>query len=338
MGQQDSRKPDEKEILPMVSVVVPTHNRRVMLQAGLESLLQQTYPRDRYEVIVVDDGSSDDTQTMVQGMQERSNGLIHYLYQEQAGPAMARDRGFREGRGEVIAFIDSDCTAHSGWLEQGVRTLQKDEKLGLLSGRVDPMPDRQITFFSRIIHQEAEHPFYQTCNIFYRRKALEQVGGFNPFFRYFKHFKNYVLGGEDTDLAWRVKDAGWKSGFADGALVYHEVERLTPFQYLRFDPGRSRLLPYLLARIPKLRDYMFKRYFLTLDTALFDLLVVGLVSAATVHPAGLVLGLPFSCRIALAVRQHKKRKLLKFAFYHAYFASVFLNLAYGSIKYRRLLL
>lgn len=324
--------------LPMVSVIIPTRNRRVTLQATLKSLQQQSYPQDRYEVMVVDNGSDDGTKEMVEEMAARSGGLIRYLRQDNQGPALARNRGIQETTGEIVAFTDSDCVADADWLRAGARALEQDERLGLIVGRVMPMPNQQITFLSRVGWREKEDFIYGTANMFYRRKALEEVDGFSPFFRIVKLYKDYVLGGEDTELAWRVKNAGWKSAYAHDSLIYHEVQRLTPLQYLIVLPGQCQILPYLTRKIPLLRQQMLLRYFLTIDTALFDLLLLGILLAVAVHPASLLLALPFSYRIATKGVKGQKKKIVKFAFYHLYFGACFLFLAYGSIKYRSLLL
>ena len=324
--------------LPMVTVVIPTRNRREMLRAGLESLLRQSYPRDRYEVIVVDNGSTDGTEEMVSAIGEASNGLVRYLRQENLGPAVARNRGIQEGKGEIVAFTDSDCLAHSDWIREGVEALLQDDALGLISGRVLPVPRQEIGFLSRLVQLDREHPFYPACNIFYRHAALSAVGGFSPFFKRFRHHMDFALGGEDTELAWRVKRAGWKSGFAAQALIFHEIERLTPFHYLIHDPGHAQLLPYLVRVIPELRRHLFLGYFLSTQTALFDLLLLGLLLAAAVHPAFLLLGVPFSYYAFLFARLHKRKRLVIFPFWHLYYGAVFVFVAYGSIKHRSLVL
>lgn len=332
------RRDDSDNTEAAVSVIIPTRNRRVMLLTALQSLIEQNYPRQRYEVIVVDNDSTDGTEEMVQEITNRSNGLVRYFRQDNLGPALARNRGIKESSGEIIAFTDSDCIAHPDWLSAGVQAMQQDQQLGLVVGRVLPPPDRTVTFLSRFGRREQEDFIYGTANMFYRRAALEQVDGFSPFFKRFKHYKDYVVGGEDTEVAWRVKRAGWKSTYVHEALIYHEVERITPLEKLLFEPGRSQILPYLIREIPELRAYMFRRYFLTFETALFDLFLLGLLSGAVVHPALLALAIPFSYRLGRIAIAHRENKMAKFVFFYLYFASQFLFLSYGSIRYRRLLL
>ena len=325
--------------LPMVTVVIPTRNRSEMLRAGLESLLHQSYPRDRYEVIVVDNGSTDGTKEMVETITAASNGLVRYLRQENLGPAVARNRGIQEGTGEILALTDSDCQAHPDWIREGVNALHADDKLGLISGKVIPVPGKEITLLTRTMLQERESPSYPSCNIFYRRETLDQVGVFDPRFGVFKYNRDYAIGGEDTDLGWRIKRAGWQTGFASEALIYHAVVRITALQKLLLDPGRYPIHAFLMKEIPELRQHAFLRYFRRPETALFDLGAVGMVLAAVAHPAFLALGLPFPCYIGwVHVRPYRSGRLAKFAFLNVYFAAISICLVYGSLKYRSLLL
>ena len=328
----------ERSPLPMVTVVIPTRNRREMLRAGLESLLCQSYPKDRYEVMVVDNGSSDGTDEMVTEMEVRSDRLIRYLRQENRGPAMARNRGIREGKGEIVAFTDSDCLAHPDWLKAGVHALLQGDRIGLISGRVLPVTGKPVTFLTRTVRRDGESLSYPTCNIFYRRTALEQVGGFAASFMHHQTFRNTSVGGEDADLGWRVKRVGWKSGFAPEAVVYHEVCRVGLLEKLLLEPWHSQVLPYLAHEYPEIRGFMFLRYFLRLETALVDLVMIGVILAACVSPLFLLLCLGLPARLAWEVRTHEQNRLFKFVFLHAYWAVAVMFLAYGSIRYRSLLL
>jgi len=112
---------------PRISVVVPTYHRDDLLANCLQALLAQTLPRDAYEILVVDDGRSDDTGRAVEAIAERNpDAQITYLRPESGrGPAVARNRGWRAARGELIAFTDDDTTPTADWLENGEREMQK---------------------------------------------------------------------------------------------------------------------------------------------------------------------------------------------------------------------
>ena len=100
---------------PFVSVVVPTRNRAELLRDCLESLLTQEYPRDQYEIIVVDDGPTDSTKVVVEGFEGHLTSLL-YAYQDHRGPNAARNRGIALARGEVICFVDDDVAIPQCWL------------------------------------------------------------------------------------------------------------------------------------------------------------------------------------------------------------------------------
>ena len=103
---------------PLVSVIIPTYNRASTVSEAIESVLQQTYPN--VEVIVIDDGSKDNTQEVLR----RYAGRIRNIYQENAGQMVARNRGIRESRGEIITFLDSDDLWLAHCVERHVRALQ----------------------------------------------------------------------------------------------------------------------------------------------------------------------------------------------------------------------
>lgn len=100
-----------------VSVIVPTHNRAALLRGCLKSLLDQDYPADHYEVVVVNDGSSDETETIVKDLQENSQRpQVRLVSQSFRGINIARNRGIGEAKGESICFLDDDELAPPGWL------------------------------------------------------------------------------------------------------------------------------------------------------------------------------------------------------------------------------
>ena len=112
--------------LPFVSVVVPTRDRAELLGDCLSSLAAQEYPIERYEVIVVDDGSRDRTPEVVQAMRTQASGPpLHYIQPCGRGPNAARNAGLRVARGELIAFVDDDVLAVGGLTRLGTRGYAK---------------------------------------------------------------------------------------------------------------------------------------------------------------------------------------------------------------------
>ncbi len=240
---------------PAVSVVVATHDRAARLRALLASLRSQTIGTDAFEVIVVDDGSADDTAAVLAA--ERAVGTLDLqvvTHERAQGPGAARDAGWRLARAPLVAFTDDDCRVSPGWLEAGLAAWGDDAEL-VVQGRTDPDPEEasRIGAFTRTVRVEALGPFYQTCNIFYPRALLERVGGFDV-----AAFRSFSA--EDADLAWRCLEDGAAAKFAPEAQAWHAVHQLGPLGLLR-QASRWHETAALYARHPDRRDVLTYRIF-----------------------------------------------------------------------------
>lgn len=206
---------------PRLSVVVPTYRRPALLSRCLEALLNQTLPGDAFEVLVVDDGQSADTQSACEQMAARARAQggpsIFYLRPHGTrGPAGARNRGWRAARGRLIAFTDDDTLPDRDWLRQGELAMAAAHRVAVW-GRVRvPLPEA-LTDNARNT-AGLENAVFVTANAFVRRECLEAVGGFDE--RYLRAWR------EDTDLyfaliaRWPQEDA---VAAAPEALVLHPV-------------------------------------------------------------------------------------------------------------------
>lgn len=116
--------------MPKVSVIIPTYNRAARISRAINSVLSQTF--NDYEIIIVDDGSTDDTAQVL----KQFNGKIKYIFQENQGSAVARNRGIQEARGEYIAFLDSDDFWVPEKLTEQVRILESHPKVGIVYSRM----------------------------------------------------------------------------------------------------------------------------------------------------------------------------------------------------------
>lgn len=253
----------------LVSVVVSTKDRVGMLPRLFEALEAQTLPPSRFELVIVDNGSADDTLAWLRSRARRTPFRTTVLRREPpGGPARGRNAGWRAARGEVVAFTDDDCAPAPEWLEAGAAAFEGRDRLAIAQGRTDPEP-RQITGLRGLASSqriEWESGLYETCNLFVRREALETVGGFAEDIP--------VPAAEDTELAWKVKGLGWESRFERDAVVYHAVH-----------PGRLRDYPRRFAqwsevhrtlrRTPEVRRGFFLGYFWTRHHAWFVLFLVG---------------------------------------------------------------
>lgn len=168
---------------PRVSVVIPTYNNARFVAEAVESVLQQTY-RD-YEIVVIDDGSTDTTRDVLAPFQDR----IHYLHQENAGAGAARNRGIEESRGELIAFLDSDDLWYKTKLEKSVAAFDRDREAGLVYNRylqrdLDSGRERRGHVFGRSGRVAAEYILFfrgvHTSSVVIRRECFEKCGRFDP--------------------------------------------------------------------------------------------------------------------------------------------------------------
>jgi glycosyltransferase involved in cell wall biosynthesis len=238
-------------VAPSAAVVVATYNRSGMLPrlfAGLEA--QRGV--GEFEVVVVDDGSSDDTPAVLHELAQRLPVKVLTIdLPRNAGPATARNAGWRATRAPVIAFTDDDCVPTPDWL---ANLLAEAKGHDIVQGRTVPDPAQQDKLgpFSRTLDISAENGYYQTCNIAYRREVLEALDGFHEQFRF--------PAGEDTDLAWRAKEAGATTVFAADAVVHHDV-RPSDFVVALRDSWRWQSAALAVSRHPGLREAFASRYF-----------------------------------------------------------------------------
>ena len=200
----------------VASVVVPVYNDEDRIRHCIESLLSQTLDSDKYEVIIVDNNSTDGTADAIRAYP------VKYLFEEKPGPAAARNSGIRVARGWVVAFTDSDCIASPDWLRLLVENID-GEKVGASAGNVLPLSrenaiERYAAGFWQIDKmvsgQNYGKPYAITANVAYKKAVLEEVGGFCEEYP--------VAASEDTDLGWRVSDRGWRFVYVPEAIVHHD--------------------------------------------------------------------------------------------------------------------
>jgi GT2 family glycosyltransferase len=197
---------------PSVSVVVCSCNGAATLHECLWGLTQLDYPD--YEVIVVDDGSTDGTSAIAEEFPFR------LIRTENRGLANARNAGLEAATGEIVAYIDDDACPDPHWLTYLARTFESGEYAGAGGHNIPPAGDGAIAecvanspggpIHVLLCDREAEH--LPGCNMAFRRDRLDAIGGFDPQFR---------AAGDDVDICWRLQDRGWKLGFSPAAVVWH---------------------------------------------------------------------------------------------------------------------
>lgn len=196
-----------------VSVVVPARNEELRIGRCVRALLAQDYPREQYEVIVVDDGSQDRTADVAAGFG------VAVLRQPPSGGAAARNLGVAHARGEVVAFTDADCVPVRDWLRELVAPFQ-DPSVAASGGDVVGEPVSWIARYIeaagyfRLERRWHAHPWpiFVTANVAYRKAVFEALGGFDPELR----------GASDLEMTWRVaRDGRFRLVPRPQALVWH---------------------------------------------------------------------------------------------------------------------
>jgi len=316
----------------LVSVIIPAFGQPQKLRRAVRSALAQDMSPVEYEVIVVDSYSTDENQKVVAELQSEAQCPLRFFRKQPEGPGPSRNLGAKQARGEFLAFMDSDCEASPQWLREAVDAFA--DGVGLVSGKIvpGPSPDQSVLNFTLEVREE--HFLYHAANIVYRRIAFEEVGGF---LADISPLSEKPMGGEDVDLAWRVKRAGWASCFAGNAVVVHEVVRISPWRWICVK--HLYICPMLVRKHPELRRFFYRRYFFDKFQAFLLLAVLGLILGIRL-PLALLLVLPYAyLRVSEPSGTLRgPMRLLRFLFYLPKdLVSMSLLLA-GCIRFRALLL
>src|SRR5207249_2215185 len=235
---------------PFISVIVPTYNRAGELPYLFAALAAQWYPADRTELIVVDNSSIDDTESVVARWSRSLPLKVSFYVKENKGPAASRNYGAARARGEILAFTDSDCVPLPGWLRAAADAFAQEAKMVL--GPFYPVGrQRDPLLVAQQSAQDRDKGCYPTANLFIRRSDWEAVGGFDE--RYGLYPWGGLVAGEDTDLAWRIRRTGVNPVFREDAAVGHLSTPIT-LRRLLLRPMIVAILPALIRRIPELRE------------------------------------------------------------------------------------
>ncbi|MDE1170163.1 MAG: glycosyltransferase [Verrucomicrobium sp.] len=198
---------------PRVSVVVCSYNGAKTLRDCLVSLEALDYPD--YEVILVDDGSTDDTQAIAAQFPRVRN-----IRQENKGLSVARNVGIAAATGEIVAFTDSDCMADKDWLYFLVQAMLRGGFKAVGGPNISPPATDWVQATvaaapgspSHVLLTDTVAEHVPGCNMAYYKSALEEIGGFDP---------EYRKAGDDVDLCWRLMQRGYQIGFSPAAVVWH---------------------------------------------------------------------------------------------------------------------
>jgi len=197
-----------------ISIIIPTHNRKKLLLKTLECLEKQAFPKNSYEIIIVDDGSSDGTADCIKRYTDE-NKNVKFFKKPHSGPGDSRNFGIKRAKGEIVAFTDDDCLIPGNWLScihdgflQNQGTAGIEGKTLTFFRRISPLTHQVINTYS--------HGIFPTCNIAYKKDVLEKIGGFN---KTFGHPHN-----EDVDMAWKALKYGGIV-FDGSVIIIHPAYR-----------------------------------------------------------------------------------------------------------------
>jgi len=216
---------------PSVSLIIPTYDRSAALRASLQAIAGLEYPSDRWEVIVVDDGSSDPVDEAVAPFRQRLS--LTLVRQVNQGPATARNTGVQEADGTLLAFTDDDCRPMPSWLRRLVETHQSAPG-AMVGGRtVNAFPGNPYSTVSELLvqflrrrHQSQAHrgAFFASNNLLVPADRFRELGGFDTEFP--------LAAGEDRDFCLRWAKQEWPSTYAPNAVLRH-AHALTLKGFLR---------------------------------------------------------------------------------------------------------
>ena len=220
------------------SIIIPTCNRPSQLSVCLESILNQTYPAEHFEVIVIDDGSKNPLEPVVSKFHDRLN--LTLLTQQNQGPASARNTGVAKARGRYLAFTDDDCAPAPDWLEKLEERFSSSSDLMIGGRTINAITDNVYSTASQVLisflyeYYNADKNnarFLTSNNIAVPAESFRTFGGFDP--------KYPGAAAEDRDFCDRWRFCGYNMIYAPEVIVYHR-HHLSPRTFLKQHFGYGR--------------------------------------------------------------------------------------------------
>lgn len=239
---------------PDISIVISTYNRAERLASALERLLTQAAGM-RYEVIAVDNNSSDHTREVIEALQAHSNGRLRYVFEGRQGVSFGRNAGVAAARAPLLAFTDDDMLMAEDWVAKVKQAFDERPELAYLGGKVLPRwqspppawltklhwpPIALLDYGSEPVPIDAEHQqVLITANFAIRRAALEHAGGFSPLAQ---RVSNNVCSTEDHELLLRLWRQGARGVYLPELVGWAQVtlQRLTKRYHRHWHQGHGR--------------------------------------------------------------------------------------------------
>jgi len=262
---------------PVISIIVAVFNGDRTINKCVQSLLSVDYPK--YEIIIVDDGSTDRTKQILFGYKDK----IRIIQLEHQGPSKCRNKAVLEAKGDFVAFTDSDCVVDKDWIRQLMRGFSSDDIVSVGGSQFSPEDDSYFGkrvqdcfalsgfiggyFKKRGLANIVEVDHNPSCNVIYRKDIFLKEGGFDE----------TLWPGEDVDLDYRLKRKGYKLFYNPLAKVYH------------YRPNSFRKLSSMMFRYGFVQGIIIKRYRLVRKIILFPLLLVVMIAIGLKWPFSLLL-------------------------------------------------
>lgn len=237
-------------LYPFVSVIIPVFNDTNRLALCLKALEDQAYPKDLYEVIVIDNASDESIEHVVKNFSH-----AYHAFENYPTSYAARNKGISLARGTIIAFTDSDCMPHMTWIENGVNLFLKNPNCGFICGKIEltfknPLNLTSVELYEKTTYLNQEeyvkHRFGSTANLITSRQVIDKIGIFN----------STLASGGDLEWGRRVSSYGYKLVYGDAVCVYHPARHSFTQLYRRMT--RISGGHYELGNI---KSYTFRKFF-----------------------------------------------------------------------------
>ena len=219
---------------PFVSIIIPTYNRAQTLPATLESFLAQNYPRDCYEILIVDNNSTDTTHKITARYIDSSAVLVKYLFEPRQGVHYARNSAAKKANGDILYFTDDDMVADPALLHELVKVFELVPEVGCATGLILPRFEKEppewvrrylwnhylsVTEKSRLEELIiTPNDLVYSCHQAVRRDLFFQAGGFNP-----ENTAGIWIGDGETGLNIKIKNLGGKFAYTSHAIIHHII-------------------------------------------------------------------------------------------------------------------
>ena len=228
---------------PFVSVIVPVYNDPNGIRECLKALGSQTYPKDLFEVLVVDNGSTDHTRDIIKQFD------VELLVEDEIqGSYAARNLGIESAKGEVLAFTDADCIPDPEWVANGIRTLM-EQSADLVGGRVvfefsnEKSPAERFDASVNMRNDKSVRDgMAKTANVFVRVSVVDDIGP----------FPNHFISGGDVQWTRKATNAGYRLVYGENAIVRHPSRSLNDLLKKQYRVGKGQIQVWSLEDQPTL--------------------------------------------------------------------------------------